>query len=423
MKVAIFQPPYPHEGTAQAALDCMNWMKSQLKTLIGKNIDLIILPEYANCPGIEKVDILMQFISREGRKFSEVLQHYALALNCPILSGIAEKTKINELKNRVVFFSPSGEAIYKYDKTHLTQAELDWDVVPGSKIGVFEWNGLKLGFVVCFDIYFPEYISALTAAEVDIIINPSYQRGENTDTIEAMTSVRALDSGTWILRSSYSIAPDSPIGGYSMLVDSSGKILANAESMPGVLIEDFDPNEKYSKPASYGKSKIESRVLLKNKRRPEIYRKAYKIKGKKQVMQKKKILFICTGNAGRSQMAEAMFHNQYGDKFEIVSAGVEPWDDLHPMAVKLMNEDGLDMTGHYPQHVKEYINDKIDIAVTIGDRAEAESGSCRKETIRIHWPINDPADADGTSDSEKLFRWTRQAIIDRFPKLLEIAES
>jgi arsenate reductase (thioredoxin) len=140
-------------------------------------------------------------------------------------------------------------------------------------------------------------------------------------------------------------------------------------------------------------------------------------------MQKKTILFICTGNAGRSQMAEAMFRNQYGDKFEIVSAGVEPWNDLHPMAVKLMAEDGIDMANHYPQHVQEYLNDEIDIAVTIGDRAEAETGDFKTGTLKIHWPINDPADADGTPDSEKVFRWTRQAIIDSFPKLLELASN
>lgn len=140
-------------------------------------------------------------------------------------------------------------------------------------------------------------------------------------------------------------------------------------------------------------------------------------------MRKRKILFICTGNAGRSQLAEAMFRNQYGDNFEIVSAGVEPWDDLHPMAVKLMNEDGIDLTEHYPKHVKKYLNDKIDIAVTIGDRAEAETGNFQPGTLRVNWPIEDPADADGTSDSEKVFRWTRQAIIDRFPKLLKLANS
>lgn len=140
-------------------------------------------------------------------------------------------------------------------------------------------------------------------------------------------------------------------------------------------------------------------------------------------MIKKKILFVCTNNAGRSQMAEAMFRKRCGDKFEIFSAGVEPWDDLHPMTVKLMNEEGLDVTGYYPQHVKEYLNDKIAVVITIGDRAKAESGHFRAGPIRTHWPINDPAGADGTTDSEKVFRSTRQIILDHFPELLAIVES
>lgn len=275
MKVAIFQPPYPHGGTAQDAINCIDWMKVKLSNLVDKNIDLIVLPEYSNCPGIENADTLKAFINDEGKKFGKILQDYALALNCSILAGMVEESDTGEFKNRVIFFSSSGESIYKYDKIHLTQAELDKGLVPGSEIGVFEWNGLKLGFVVCFDIYFPEYIAALTAAEIDMIIYPSYQRGERTDIIKAMTSTRALDSGAWILRSSYSMASGSPIGGHSMLVDPSGTILLNAKSMPKVLIADFDPNQKYSKPASYGKPKIEFRELLKNKRRPEVYRTVY----------------------------------------------------------------------------------------------------------------------------------------------------
>lgn len=275
MKATIFQPPYPHEGTVLSATRCINWMKSELKVLADKNIDLIILPECANCPGITQADVLLEFINNEGKKFSQTLQSYASSLNCPILAGIIEENEIGELKNRVVFFSPSGKAIYKYDKIHLTQAELDWGISPGSRVGIFEWNGLKLGFIVCFDIYFPEYIAALTAAQIDMIIYPAYQRGENVVTLEAMTRTRALDSGAWILRSSYSIAPDSPAGGCSMLVDSGGKILANAKSMPGVLIENFDPNKKYHKPASYGKPAVESRKLLANKRRPGVYRTAF----------------------------------------------------------------------------------------------------------------------------------------------------
>ncbi len=134
-----------------------------------------------------------------------------------------------------------------------------------------------------------------------------------------------------------------------------------------------------------------------------------------------RILFICTGNAGRSQMAEAMFRNRHGDKFDVVSAGVEPWTSLHPMAMKLMKEDGISLEGHYPKHVRPFLDEDIDVAVTIGDRAEAETGAFRPGTLRLHWPIADPADADGTTDSENVFRRTRQAILERFPDITKRA--
>ena len=280
MKVAIFQSPYPHKGTAVAAKKCINWLKSELNSLVDKNIELVVLPEYANCPGIEKNDVLRAFINNEGKKFGEELQGYALTLNCPILAGIIEENELGELKNRVLFFSPDGEIIYKYNKIHLTQAELDIGMVPGHEVGVFKWNGLKLGFAVCFDIYFAEYIASLTAAQVDIIICPSYQRSEDIENIKAMTCTRALDSGAWILRSSYSIAPDSSAGGHSMLVDSGGKIVANAKNVPKVLIEDFAANEKYCKPASYGKPELIARELLEKKRRTGVYRTAYEKRSK-----------------------------------------------------------------------------------------------------------------------------------------------
>jgi protein-tyrosine-phosphatase len=92
------------------------------------------------------------------------------------------------------------------------------------------------------------------------------------------------------------------------------------------------------------------------------------------------------------------------------------------MAIKLMTEDGISMEGHYPKHVKQYMDAEVDIAVTIGDRAEAETGKFRDGTIRVHWDIKDPADADGTPDSEKIFRRTRQEIIGKFPELLKISD-
>ncbi|OGV78923.1 MAG: hypothetical protein A2340_03240 [Lentisphaerae bacterium RIFOXYB12_FULL_60_10] len=134
------------------------------------------------------------------------------------------------------------------------------------------------------------------------------------------------------------------------------------------------------------------------------------------------ILFVCTGNAGRSQMAEAMFKARVGTGVEVFSAGVEPWPDLHPMARKLMAEQSLDLTGHHPKHVRQFVGKDLDIVVTIGDRAGAETPAFKTGVRRIHWDIRDPADADGTPDSERTFRWTCRAIAERLPELQRILD-
>ncbi len=132
-----------------------------------------------------------------------------------------------------------------------------------------------------------------------------------------------------------------------------------------------------------------------------------------------RILFVCTGNAGRSQMAEALFRRMAGNdnNIEIFSAGVEPWDDVHPMARKLMQQQSIDMSSHSPKHVNTFVDNDFDIVITIGDRAEKETPEFRACPRRIYWDISDPADADGTPDSEKVFRWTRDQIAKRLPDL------
>jgi len=129
-----------------------------------------------------------------------------------------------------------------------------------------------------------------------------------------------------------------------------------------------------------------------------------------------RILFVCTGNAGRSQMAEALFRVR-GGGVTVYSAGVEPWSDLHPMARKLMAEQGIDLAGHYPKSVRAFAEQELELVVTIGDRAGAETPEFRTGVRRIHWDIRDPADADGTPESEAVFRETAHQIAGRLAGL------
>lgn len=135
------------------------------------------------------------------------------------------------------------------------------------------------------------------------------------------------------------------------------------------------------------------------------------------------ILFICTGNAARSQMAETLARHLVDDHFRIVSAGVDPWVRVHPMVVRLMTERGLNTAGQYPKPVKDFATTPLDLIVTIGDRARDETPDLPGNPRRIYWNIDDPVEAEGTPRAELAFRDAQKEIEVRLPKLVEIAQT
>ncbi len=132
-----------------------------------------------------------------------------------------------------------------------------------------------------------------------------------------------------------------------------------------------------------------------------------------------RLLFVCTGNAGRSQLAQAACMLRSGGAVAVESAGVEPWAQLHPMAIRLMREMGVDASAHHPKGIPTVSDRAFDVVVTIGDPARRRLPLRMKgNPYRIHWDIPDPADADGTSESEPVFRRTLHEIEQRMPELL-----
>ena len=133
-----------------------------------------------------------------------------------------------------------------------------------------------------------------------------------------------------------------------------------------------------------------------------------------------RVLFVCAGNAGRSQMAQALFSRMAGERVIVKSAGVAPWDHLHPVAVRLITERGLTMQGRCPKHVAGMTHEQFDFVVTLGDNARDETPDLPGNPRRIHWDIADPADADGTPRQETVFRQTLALIEERLPGLLDM---
>jgi len=136
---------------------------------------------------------------------------------------------------------------------------------------------------------------------------------------------------------------------------------------------------------------------------------------------KTRVLFLCTGNSARSQMAEAFLRHYAGDRFEAYSAGLEP-KGIHPLTVRVMEEIGIPLTGQYSKDVSEYMG-KLHFGYLITVCANAED---RCPTTfpgvgqRLHWTLDDPAAVEGT-DEIKLakFREIRDQIDRRIREWLE----
>ena len=131
------------------------------------------------------------------------------------------------------------------------------------------------------------------------------------------------------------------------------------------------------------------------------------------VYNKQKVLFVCTGNSCRSQMAEGMLMHYGKDKFEVFSAELEP-SYVHPLAIKAMAESGIDLTGQHSKTVNELLEEEFSYVITVCDSAKERCPVFPGKYKAIHWSIEDPASAEGTeTERMKDFRRVRQDILER----------
>lgn len=137
-------------------------------------------------------------------------------------------------------------------------------------------------------------------------------------------------------------------------------------------------------------------------------------------MQKKPvILFLCTGNSCRSQMAEGFARALGGEKVEVYSAGLEP-AGLNPRAVAVMAEAGIDISGQTSDPIDPEILNKADLIVTLCGDARDKCPVTPQTIRREHWPLPDPAKAEGEEEEiMAVFRSVRDEIRERVAKLLE----
>jgi arsenate reductase (thioredoxin) len=126
-----------------------------------------------------------------------------------------------------------------------------------------------------------------------------------------------------------------------------------------------------------------------------------------------RVLFLCTHNSARSQMAEGLLRHLAGDRFEVMSAGTEA-THARPLAVRAMEEIGVDISGQESKTLDRYLQEPFDYVITVCDDANEACPFFPGAQRKLHWSFEDPSKAEGSEEERlEVFRRVRDGIKDR----------
>ncbi len=137
----------------------------------------------------------------------------------------------------------------------------------------------------------------------------------------------------------------------------------------------------------------------------------FRLKTAEVIAMSKTVLVLCTGNSCRSQMAEALWRRHGGDRWRIGSAGSNPAGYVHPLAIRAMEESGIDLSDARSKHLNEFSPESLDLVVTVCGNAQQNCPVYPASIEMLHWPFDDPADATGDDEQKiEFFRRVRDEI-------------
>lgn len=137
-------------------------------------------------------------------------------------------------------------------------------------------------------------------------------------------------------------------------------------------------------------------------------------------MTERRVLFLCTGNSCRSQMAEGTLRFLVGDRFEVFSAGSKPAGHVHPLAIEAMRETDIDISKHESKSMAVFAGQPFDFVITVCDNAREACPHFQGAAQQLHWSFDDPAETQGTDEQKmRVFRRVRDEIRHRIRRFLE----
>ncbi|MBE6730813.1 MAG: hypothetical protein E7564_03885 [Ruminococcaceae bacterium] len=277
MKACIFQPPYSRDLRFS---DHYFGYKMMLLNECDKSLDIIVLPEYSDVPcATENLEDTLYY----HNKYFNILMNKCreTAKRCNSLLFVnALSLEDGKYRNTTFAFGRDGELLGKYFKLHLPPSEkytLKLDESYAESFDspfVLETEGLRIGFLTCYDFYFYEYFPRLAKENLDIIIGCSLQRSDSHEIIETTCKFLSYNTNSYVIRSSVSFNEDSDICGASLITTPKGETLVNMKGKFGKAVAEFDPKDKFYKPAGFGGRQAPHFEYMELGRKPHLYRNA-----------------------------------------------------------------------------------------------------------------------------------------------------
>ena len=266
LTITVVQPPYfagerPDETIAA-------FLTEQLKAVTPGG--LIVLPEYSNAGGLSDAEAERAALPR-AKEMLQTSAEVAKEKSAYVAINVLEE-RDGQIKNSTYLFDPTGAVRFVYDKIHLPPSELALGVTHGDGVCTAEVDGIRFGFMTCYDVYYHEQIEHIAAFRPDVILIPGFQRGESTDIIRAQAKLTAFRCNAYVARSSYSMQ-DEAHGGCSMIVAPDGQILQDIGKEVGWLQETVDVKWKYTRTAGFGCGIVRNDDFIADGLRPEVFAK------------------------------------------------------------------------------------------------------------------------------------------------------
>ncbi len=275
MKLCAIQPPYPYSlADADAAID---FLIGELDKC-DESCDLILLPEYSNAPTVyPKGECIPYAIAHTQPLLDAAIN---AARRCKAIVAVNYVAEIDgAYRNTTRVFDRQGKAVGDYYKQHLPHSETAIKEMEGrytfdyAPPPIVEVDGIRLGFLVCYDCYFEEYVAHLATREPDIVLVSSHQRGERMDILEMLTKWTAFRTNAYVLRSSVGMGSEAQTGGGSMAAAPDGSLIGNFGQQLGTFCCEIDnPHWKYMRSNCFGGQPIRNDKFIDQGRTPWNYR-------------------------------------------------------------------------------------------------------------------------------------------------------